>query len=376
MPAFDQIVGQVQVVRRLQEFADHFLRRGEAVDHFLLVGPEGMGQTAITEALAEKLGSAITLTSGELLEKKGDLTAILTSLNPRDFIVIKRARALRPPVLETLGQAMSEFRLDLVLGQGSGARIHPYKLNRFTCVACVEKEPDLSPKLNNEFALRLMLQPYTTSELSKIVTLIVRGMNCGIEEPATSLVAKASQGSPRQAQLLIRRIGASEGRHITERAVQEYLSAIGVWVDSHPAAAGAAAGIDSLSGGEFERVVANLLSRMGFQVELTKTSGDGGIDVVAHFAQPFFQGRYLIQCKRFSALNTIGAPVIREFYGAVRADHTAVKGIFVTTSSFTEQAKEFAERVGIELIDREGLERLLRQHGVMTEAPTPPRPLF
>jgi restriction system protein len=121
-----------------------------------------------------------------------------------------------------------------------------------------------------------------------------------IEPSAASLIASASQGSPHQAEVLIRRIGTSGGQDITE--------------DDRKAVP---------------------------------------------------TRRYLIQCKRFSVGSSVGAPVIRAFYGAVRADHKAVKGIFITTSSFTEQAKEFAENLAIELINREGLQQLLAEHGML-----------
>lgn len=372
----EQIVGQERLVTRLRQVTDHFRQRGEAPDHILLVGPSGMGQTLVASAFAAELNARTKKCDADSLEKKGDLTAILTSLDPGDILALRDVSRLRQPLIEILGPALREFRLDLVIGQGPGARIHPYRLSRFTCVACVEKEAALSPRLSEEFGIRLSLESYSISELSQVVRLIARSMGQEIGDSAALIVAKASQGSPRQAKVLVRRLGGGpEGQCITESTVRDYLAAVGVWVDSYTPAS-AETDIDARSGIEFERLIGNLLSRMGFQVELTKASGDGGVDVVAHFAQPFFQGRYLIQCKRFSVANAVGAPVIREFYGAVRADHRAVKGIFVTTSNFTEQAREFAERVGIELIDREGLGRLLREHGVIAAPLTPPRGLF
>lgn|GEM_PF-879319 len=375
VPTLEQVVGQEQVVSRLQEFADHFLRRGEALDHLLLIGPHGMGQSMIAKALAGTVRAGVTETAGNLLEKKGDLTAILTSLDPRDILIVRNGAELRQPLVEVLIPALREFRIDLVIGQGVAARVHPYKLNRFTCVACVERESDISPKLRDEFALPLTLQPYSISELSKIARLIALDAGREIDESAALLVASACQGSPHQEQILIRRIGMPDGQRITEAAVREYLSVLGLRVGSQ-APANAAMGVDGLSGVEFEQLVGGLLIKMGFQVEITKASGDGGIDIIASLAQPLLRGRYLIQCKRFSESNSVGAPVIREFYGAIRADHRVVKGIFITTSTFTQQATEFAENVGIELIDREGLQRLLAQYGTTKRVATPPHSLF
>jgi restriction system protein len=103
---------------------------------------------------------------------------------------------------------------------------------------------------------------------------------------------------------------------------------------------------------------------MGFRTELTKTSGDGGIDIIAVLDRPIFRGRYLFQCKRYSQDNLVSAPAIRDFYGAVTADR-ATKGIFITTSEFTTQARDFGEKVGIELIDSHILESLFGEYALM-----------
>jgi len=120
--------------------------------------------------------------------------------------------------------------------------------------------------------------------------------------------------------------------------------------------------LSTLSGMDFERLITSLLQKMGFRAEMTKASGDGGIDIVANLDKPLVGGRYLIQCKRLDTAAQIGAPTVREFYGAMVADRKAVKGIFVTTSSFTTQAREFAHSLPLELIDGQKLQMLLEQY--------------
>ncbi|MGC2246115.1 MAG: restriction endonuclease [Terriglobales bacterium] len=121
--------------------------------------------------------------------------------------------------------------------------------------------------------------------------------------------------------------------------------------------------IEGLSGIEFEKVIATLLERMGFHAQMTKASGDGGIDIEATLDKAIVGGRYLFQCKRYGLDNVVGSPLVRDFYGAVMAER-AVKGIFITTSGFTEQAREFAKKVGLELIDGVQLRRLLSSSGL------------
>lgn len=126
--------------------------------------------------------------------------------------------------------------------------------------------------------------------------------------------------------------------------------------------------LDSLSGEDFENLIAQLLTRMGFDAEVTKVTGDGGVDIVATLDQPITGGRFLIQCKRYARESPVGAAAVREFYGALIADRLASKGILITTSSFTAQAESFARGSPIELIGRNQLEKLLAKHGLHPDA--------
>ncbi len=329
----------------------------------MLIGAEGIGKRTIAESLASELSVKIITTHAALLEKKGDLTAVLTSLDQGDVLFIEDVHRLRQPLKEILIPALRDFRVDLIIGRGFGARVHPYQLNRFTCVASIPREGDLAPELRDGFPLVLRLQPYSCSELAQIVMRVAEGIPSSLAPSAAVLIANASDGSPHQADLLVRRIMKGDKRDITEADVGKYLSILGI--NSQPRTSSGTFALDDLSGVDFERLVASLLARMGFHIEMTKASGDGGVDIVATLEKPLLGGRYLIQCKRFAIGNLVGAPVVREFYGAVRADHRAVKGIFITTSNFTDQAKGFAKDLSIDLIDRGGLEKLLREHGLL-----------
>jgi restriction system protein len=117
--------------------------------------------------------------------------------------------------------------------------------------------------------------------------------------------------------------------------------------------------LNSLSGIEFEHFITEALRKLGFIAEMTRTTGDGGIDIEASLDRPLVGGRYLIQCKRLSGDNLVGSPTVREFYGALIADRRAAKGILITTSGFSSQARDFAANLPIELIDGEQLAKLL-----------------
>jgi restriction system protein len=154
-----------------------------------------------------------------------------------------------------------------------------------------------------------------------------------------------------------------EKRNISVEDAQAYFSILGIGVGQQTSFASATS-LDALSGPAFEKVIGTLLSRMGFTIEMTKATGDGGVDIVASLEKALVGGRFLIQCKRYAVGNSVGAPLIREFYGALTADRRAAKGIFITTSVFTDQAREFARDLALELIDREKLQCLLQEFGL------------
>jgi len=289
------------------------------------------------------------------------MTAILTSLDNRSALLILNLQDMREPIATVLRPAMEEFKISLIIGQGPGVRIHPFPLGQFTCIATAPKESDVSPDLLKCFSLRVPLRPYTVEESERLVilTAIENGLNLGPEVVAQ--VVSVCGGNPNRIAQLLRRFARLGKKQITAEEAAELLSAFGLNPQSL-VGAGSLTNLDALTGTDFEQVITLLLDRMGFHTEVTKASGDGGIDIVAHLEKPIVGGRYLIQCKRFDTASQVGAPLVREFYGAVVADRKAIKGIFVTTSTFTAQAREFAQALPLELIDGNQLKILLEQY--------------
>ena len=209
----------------------------------------------------------------------------------------------------------------------------------------------------------LPLRPYSTETLEAIAQRIAVLGNLEIDLDAKRLLAANCGRNPHQLQVLIERVArAVNTRTITAEGVLQALHAFDMTVYTGPQTDDLAS-LDLMSGVELERLVTTLLARMDFRAEMTKATGDGGIDIVAVLDKPILGGKYLFQCKRYAADNLVGASTVRDFYGAVMADK-AVKGILITTSDFTTQAREFAERVGLELINRTKLEQLLAEHSV------------
>jgi Holliday junction resolvasome RuvABC ATP-dependent DNA helicase subunit len=289
MCALARIIGQEPLVRRVREFARLFHGSGDAPDHVLLIGAEGMGKRTIAQAFAEELGASLTISTATLLEKKGDLTAILTSLDSSSVLFLEDIHRLRQNLKEILIAALRDFRIDLIIGRGPGARVHPYQINRFTCVSSLEREGNLTGELRDLFPLTLCLQSYSVSDIEQIAKLIGDSISIAVSPAAAQLIANVSKGSPHQAEVLIRRLGRSKKNRLDEKDVLDYLSVFGIGPEVQTLT-GVRSSLDSLSGVDFERLIASLFARMGFQIEMTKPSGDGGIDIIATLGKPLIGG--------------------------------------------------------------------------------------
>ncbi|MDE3171338.1 MAG: Holliday junction branch migration DNA helicase RuvB [Acidobacteriota bacterium] len=232
---FSDYIGQDRVKENLQISVEAARNRGEALDHVLLYGPPGLGKTTLAQILAREMGSSIKISSGPLLEKKGDLTAVLTSLEPRDFFFLDEIHRLQPALEEILYPAMEDFRVDLIIGQGPGARVHPYQLNRFTLVGATTRAGLVMAPLRSRFGIVHRLDFYTQADLEKIITRSAKILGIQIDADGATEIARRSRGTPRVANRLLRRVrDFAEVRaqgHITLAVAREALKMLSV--DEH-----------------------------------------------------------------------------------------------------------------------------------------------
>ena len=364
---FARIGGQSEVLARLKALGEFYTSKKEPPPHILLVGQEGMGKRTIAHAFAEEYGLEFHALEAGDFERSLDLSTVLSVVGPRTVVLISDVHRLRQPVRHLLSKALQRFEIDMIVGKGSGARAQVFCLERFTVIGTVPSERDCPLELRQLFPLLLALRKYSNSELERIAQVIAEASSLSISSRVAGLVARASGGSPRRVETLLGELARAGKAQITEDDVLKVFSVLGL----KPQIASLsrdAAGIEHLSGIEFEQLVGSLLQRMGFRVEKTKASGDGGIDIVAVLEKPIVGGRYIIQCKRFASNQLVGGPVVREFYGAFTADQKAIKGIVITTSGFTDQAREFADNLPLELIDMSQLRSLLLEHGLIEAA--------
>jgi len=180
--------------------------RGEAMDHVLLYGPPGLGKTTLASIIAEELEVAQTATSGPVLQKKLDLTGILSNIRARQVFFIDEIHRLLPDVEEMLYSALEDFRVDILVGTGPGARTHSLPVPKFTAIGATTRQGLISGPLRGRFGLVLRLDPYSHTELEAIVRRSARLLEVAVEDGAAEEIARRCRGTPRIANRLLRRV--------------------------------------------------------------------------------------------------------------------------------------------------------------------------
>lgn len=204
--AWADYVGQDQIKRNLGVFIEASSKRNEALDHVLFYGPPGLGKTTLALIIANEMGSNIKVTAAPMIEKSGDLAALLTNLEEGDILFIDEIHRLSPAVEEILYPSMEDFRLDIIIGSGPAAQTVKIDLPRFTLIGATTRAGMLSNPLRDRFGMNFRLQFYTPDELCAIVVQASVKLGKTIDDKAAMEIAKRSRGTPRIALRLLKRV--------------------------------------------------------------------------------------------------------------------------------------------------------------------------
>lgn len=203
---WEEYIGQEQIKKNLQVFIQASKKREECLDHILFFGPPGLGKTTLSHIIATEMGAEIKVTAAPMIEKSGDLAAILTNLGEGDILFIDEIHRLSPAIEEILYPAMEDFRLDIIIGSGPAAQSVKIDIPHFTLIGATTRAGMLSNPLRDRFGMNFRMQFYTPNELAKIVKIASLKLGKSLSDEGAGEIARRSRGTPRIALRLLKRV--------------------------------------------------------------------------------------------------------------------------------------------------------------------------
>jgi Holliday junction DNA helicase RuvB len=223
--SFDEYIGQEQIKKNLKVFIEAAKKRGETIDHILFFGPPGLGKTTLANIIANEMNANIKTIAAPMLEKSGDLAAILTNLEDGDILFIDEIHRLKSTIEEVLYSAMEDFRLDIVIGSGPAAQSIKIDVAKFTLIGATTRAGMLSNPLRDRFGMSFRLNFYNEEELALIIKLASKKLNTDINQDAAVEIAKRSRGTPRIALRLLKRVrdfAEVENKKIIDKKIADF----------------------------------------------------------------------------------------------------------------------------------------------------------
>lgn len=345
MPGLNEIIGQTTLKRLIQPKIEFARDANIALPHLLFSGEAEQGKMTFAAAIADELGVPFCSLSAEDIITKFDLSGHITNMSFHQIFAIRKMEELRAPIIDGLVAVLSNFRVEIRIGD----RTHYMPLPRFTFIGTTSK-PWLVDERIRRWCTSCAFDPYTPEELARIVQHIAAGKDILLDADAAGDIA-AQCKRPGEAEVLMQKIAGflppQGAKHINRSMLQKLNEFLGSG-NIFPEILNVANQLRKMDGLQFEHWVADLFRMAGFQVEVTRASGDHGVDLWASL-----QSRMVaVQCKRWDG--TVGEPVVRDLYGSMMAAK-AHAACLITTGSFTVQAHQFSQGKLIHLISLDAL---------------------
>jgi Holliday junction resolvasome RuvABC ATP-dependent DNA helicase subunit len=352
-----EFVGQDEVRAQMISKLTFARKYREPLPHLLFCAPPECGKSALARCIANELGVSFYQASAKELKNSKATIPLLTNCEEGSIFVIADIELLPDDVIEFLLPVLSDFRVDIDLGDGLNARTISMPLKRFTLVATTSRPSRVDKRLVPWLA-PFDFKPYTSDEFEAIVNLMLKEAKlvCEKGEVATAIV-NCCDGSLEKARIIVQRMRDFFGNRGARLTLDRTLERLDWWGYRRRATSiDLASRLRAMSGTDFEQHVAAVFRTLGYTVEYTPVTGDHGIDLFLRRGNE----KAVVQCKRWEG--SVGEPVVREFLGSMTSAGVAI-GYIVTTAEFTAQAIEFAEKNQVKLIDLDALLRLADDNG-------------
>jgi hypothetical protein len=342
------IIGQADFKGRIAERAAVARARGWPFPHLLIVAREGMGRYTIAKAIADEVSVPGGIIEVLAVEKPLDLSGVLSVARAGGCMLIRNLDLIDSAVIRLLTPVFERGQIEIVVGTGPGARTHCVPLPEFSFIATCRNPLTIPASVLSFFTLE-ELAPYSNLELARIASAQATELGFRLDDLAAACAVDSAEYTPGSINALLKRVRRYAGGSILSQAdFLSILDLLGVKRQARNGGSGLLEDLRSMSGVAFEQWTANLFTKHGYTVSATRVVGDHGIDLEMER-----EGRrVVVQCKRWS--DTVGEPAVREFYGAL-LNAKADSGIFVTTSAFSTQARQFVVQKPITLFDLSSL---------------------
>lgn len=356
---FATYIGQQTIKSDLEVRIAAAKMRNQPLDHFLICGANLMGKVTLVKAIAHEMNTNLKVLDSSI-SRTNDVAALLTHLRQGDIVLIEDVEKLNKSIIPLFAECVESYSLVIEIGKGASAKTMKLNLPHFTVIGITSYPSQIERQLNSILSLRYDFRPYTIAEMAQLVSRFAVQYDLLIQPEAAKLIARYCEGTPGKAKVLVKRIAdyclvKAPTSVVTLALAKVALSHLG-HSENTQTPSELARRLRNMDGIEFEEFTAQFFRARGYSTEMTKVSGDHGIDLFAKKGQELLG----IQCKRWT--KPVGEPIIRDFYGALM-NSRAKKGVVIATAGFTSQAIDFARGKPIGLIDLDRFIELIVAQG-------------